>query len=179
MASEYSSLHKMWDATERRQRVLDAHPKLAELEQALARAVFGLAQGTGTKEMVEQVIQARLAYLGAHKLPLDYAEPRWQCTVCQDEGFIDGRPCGCRQQSQMASRIRSSGLPDKLRRQTFDKFQLKWYSAARKTAGGVTERICAEDALKNSKAFVASVLEGRPRKGLFVSGDVGDRKSVV
>jgi len=178
MANE-SGLRKMWDATQRRQQTLAAHPKLAGLEQEVARAVFGLAQGTHTPQAVEQAIQARHTYLAAHKLPMDYAEPQWDCKACQDEGFLEGKPCGCREQAQMASRVQSSGLPEKLRRQTFDKFDLKWYSNIRKTSGGVTERIHAKDALDRSKSFVASVLEGHPRKGLFISGDVGLGKTFL
>lgn len=177
--SKGPGLDRLWEAAERRQRVLAEHPRLNELEKAVAQAVLKAAPGQKGSTSVEQAIQARADYLRQHGIPADYAEPRWSCKACQDEGYVGGIPCACRQQAVLDSRIESSGLPAKLQRQTFDKFQLKWYSANTKTPQGVSERVCAQDALNCCRAFVASTIEGTPRKGLMISGEVGLGKTFL
>ena len=169
----------MWEAATRRDTVLRAHPHLQALEKDVAVAVKNFATGRSDDRAVRAAIDARRAYLERHGIPLEYAQPQWACAACQDEGYINGVPCVCRQQAELNHIISASNLPAKLRQQTFDKFELKWYSTTKKTPQGVTERTCARDALRSCQAFVARALEGRVDKGLFISGGVGLGKTFL
>lgn len=178
MAGSYGGVKTLWDAGIRREKVWKAHPRLKELEEQVARALQLHVFGQCSKTEVERAIAARLAYLQQYGIPQDYAEPKWQCTHCQDEGYVDGTLCSCRQQAELDAMIRNSGLPIKLRGQTFDKFELKWYSEKRK-ALGKSERQWAAYALQCCQGFVASILEGVNRQGLFISGEVGLGKTFL
>lgn len=179
MATKNGGLVRVWEAATRRDAVLSAHPRLQELERSVAAAVKDFATGRCDDHAVRAAILARRSYLERHGIPLGYAEPHWACAACQDEGYVNGVPCVCRQQAELDRIIAGSNLPAKLRQQTFDKFELKWYSTTKKTPQGVTERTCARDALRSCQAFVARVLEGRVDKGLFVSGGVGLGKTFL
>jgi len=169
----------VWEAATRRDTVLRAHPQLRELENGLAVAIKRFALSQCDDSAVRTALEAKSAYLKRHGIPLDYAEPEWACATCQDEGYIRGAPCVCREQAELDRIVAGSNLPAKLRQQTFDKFELKWYSTTKKSARGVTERSHARDALKSCQAFVARVLENRAERGLFVSGDVGLGKTFL
>jgi len=145
---------RVWEAAVRRDAVLSAHPELQELEKNVAAAIKCFATGRSDDRAVRAAVGARRAYLERHGIPLDYAEPHWACAACHDEGYVNGEPCVCRQQAELDRIIAGSNLPVKLRQQTFDKFELKWYSTTKKTPRGVTERTCARDALRSCQAFV-------------------------
>ncbi|MBT9176474.1 MAG: Primosomal protein DnaI [Firmicutes bacterium] len=179
MATKNGGLSRVWEAVTRRDAVLSAHPHLRELETDVAKAIKRYAAGQCDDKAVRSTMEARHLYLERHGIPLEYAEPQWACATCQDEGYIQGAPCVCRQQAELDRIVASSNLPSKLRQQTFDKFELKWYSTTKKSPQGVTERTCARDALRSCQAFVARVLEGRADKGLFVSGGVGLGKTFL
>ncbi|MBS3937503.1 MAG: ATP-binding protein [Peptococcaceae bacterium] len=179
VAKEKAALAKLWEALERREHVHQAHPRLAELEEQVSVALRNYTAGQVSRQAVEEARTKRGAYLKEYGLPPDYAEPRWACQNCQDEGYVGGRPCACRQQAELRSIISNSGLPPKLRAQTFARFELKWYQEHIMTPVGISERRCASEALALGQKFVATVLEGQARTGLFVSGDPGLGKTFL
>ena len=169
----------IWDAAERRRRILAEHPRLATLEAEVARSLLHTAASGSLSAPALAAREARREYLRQQGIPADYAEPRWNCRLCQDEGFVEGTQCACRQQAELRHRFAGSRLPDMLRSQTFDRFDLKWYSATRKPAAGMSERGYAKLAYEASLAFVAAVLQGDNPRGLFVSGGVGLGKTFL
>ena len=179
MATKNGGLGRVWEAVSRREAVLGAHPHLGQLEKGVAEAVRRFAAGQCDHSAVRAAMEVRRAYLERHGIPLSYAEPQWACATCQDEGYVRGGPCVCRQQAELDRIVAGCNLPVRLRQQTFDKFELRWYSTTKKSPQGVTERASARDALRSCQAFVARVLEGRTDKGLFVSGGVGLGKTFL
>ncbi|HSL93699.1 MAG TPA: ATP-binding protein [Bacillota bacterium] len=179
MAKGGGSMGAIWEAAERRKRVLAAHPRLAALEAAVAQSLFASASNGGLSAWTTAAREARNAYLLKNGIPADYAEPRWNCSLCQDEGYVNGASCTCREQAELSHRFTGSRLPDMLRHQTFDKFDLKWYSASKKAAAGMTERGYAKLAYEASLSFVAEVLQGDNPRGLFISGGVGLGKTFL
>ena len=159
--------------------MLEKYPELAQLERNVAQAIVRqIAQGGSDAEM-HAAKRARDAFLLENDIPPNYAEPSWNCKHCQDEGFINGAQCACRRQAELESRIQSSGLPALLRKQTFSRFDLKWYSTKTMTPARTSERKRAEIALQACQTFVAEVLENRIPRGLFISGEVGLGKTFL
>lgn len=172
-------LGPIWLAADLRRRILEKHPKLSELESSVSRAVLASAMGgKETSELIE-ARAARAKYLDKHGIPHDYAEPRWNCALCQDEGYVNGALCSCREQAELIRRFTGSRLPELLRAQTFDTFELKWYSARKTTPGGISERDRAKVVYDACRRFVAGVLEGSNPRGLFISGGVGLGKTFM
>jgi len=179
VTKEATALNSLWEAAERRAAILQAHPRLAELEDEVSRALRLFVVGQGEGQAVEDTRAKRALYLREHGLPLDYAEPRWSCQACQDESYVGGKPCHCRQQAELVNIFGNSGLPPRLRTQTFARFDLSWYSGNTMTPLGVSERHCARDALNACQNFVASIMEGQASSGLFISGDPGLGKTFL
>ncbi|MDP3488017.1 MAG: hypothetical protein Q8S19_08830, partial [Bacillota bacterium] len=163
----------IWEATERRSKVLAQHPELERLEQVVAEALVRCMQGRLPWSEVDQARAARDLFLTQNKIPLGYAEPRYRCSLCQDEGYIDGKMCSCKKQEQLSRLFSGSGLPQLLKSENFDRYDLKWYSPVRKTPIGITEREAADEARKACMQFVASSAEGRKPRGLYLYGKAG------
>ena len=89
---ESTALNNLWEAAERRTAILQAHPRLAELEGEVSHALRLFVAGQGAGQAVEEAREKRALYLREHGLPQDYAEPRWSCTECQDESYVGGGP---------------------------------------------------------------------------------------
>jgi len=173
------ALSQIWQAAYKRQEILEKHPSLAQLEKDVAQAIINRVTQGGSDEQIIAARQARDAFLKDNSIPANYAEPQWSCEQCQDEGFVDGAPCSCRRQADLESRFRSSGLPELLRKQTFSRFDLKWYSSKNMTPGRVSERKRAELVRQACQTFVAEVLEKRNPRGLFIFGEVGLGKTFL
>jgi len=179
MPTKLDGLEAIWDAAARRNKVYQLHPELEKLEKALAEAIILCTQGKITLDDTVAVREARNAFLARHGIPADYAEPRWRCAVCQDEGYINGALCSCKKQDNLNRLFTNSGLPPRLRAETFERFDLKWYSPVRKTPLGITEREVADGAHKAAMQFVATCVEGRTPRGLYVYGGVGLGKTLL
>lgn len=179
MRPRREGLDAIWEATERRSKVLAQHPELERLERLVAEALVRCMQGRLPWSEVDHARAARDLFLTENKIPLSYAEPRYRCSLCQDEGYIDGKMCSCKKQEQLSRLFSGSGLPQLLKSETFDRFDLKWYSPVRKTPIGITEREAADEARKACMQFVASSAEGRKPRGLYIYGKAGLGKTLL
>lgn len=179
MRGKLEGLDAIWDANERRHKVYNAYPQLERLERNVAAGLVQFVQGKVSMEHVAELRAERDSFLSKHNIPVDYAEPRWRCTICQDEGFVEGKICACRKQDELNRLFAGSGLPPRLKAETFDRFDLKWYSPIRKTPAGVSEREIADEARKACMRFVATCVEGRTARGLYVYGAVGLGKTLL
>ncbi len=87
-------------------RISVAHPEIPEARSTLSRlhARYGVAKIRGRAEEMSEietrigVEQDRLQRLMADAGLTDAdLQPRYECPVCEDRGYVDGRPCACRQ----------------------------------------------------------------------------------
>ena len=58
----------------------------------------------------------------------DYAEPRYECALCHDTGYVGGTMCSCFKRALVLARIESSGLGQLVRNQSFDSFSFDFYA---------------------------------------------------
>lgn len=177
---------KLAAAHQRYAETMQQHPQLWAIEQQLVElhrqkvlreAGFSPA---AWEERVRVLQTQRNAYLREHKIPHDFGQPKWDCQLCQDTGIYEGRICNCEQQRLLESRFKGARLPNRLQEQTFSKFSLDWYSPARKTPLGDSEREHAAAVLHTCQAFVAAVIEDpRAATGLFLTGQTGLGKTFL
>ncbi len=71
----------------------------------------------------------RAALLAAHGYPADYTEVKYECTKCNDSGFVDTHMCDCMRQKLVEAGYEASGIAHLLRTQTFASFDLSYYDA--------------------------------------------------
>ena len=126
------------EADARRTELYENIPALRELDQRLSE--FGLrimkaALSNGdTAQHVEalraeneRILQARKSLLERNGYPADYSEPRYECNVCRDTGYVGIKMCSCMRKSLVEAGMRSSGLGALIQKQSFENFSLDYY----------------------------------------------------
>ena len=81
------------------------------------------------RERNQTLVAERKRIMTSMGLPADYTEVHYSCTECSDTGFIDGvRMCKCFREGLIKATILSSGIGNLIEKQSFDNFDLEWYS---------------------------------------------------
>ena len=171
-------------AAARRQRIYREVPRLEEIEQQL-RGTMGrimaqaLRRGEDPVPAIQRLRaenlslqQERAQLLTAHGYPADALVDKPRCVLCGDTGYCGGRICACLQKYYAQEQIRSlSSLLD-VGSQSFDTFELDWYSPDR----GSLPRSPRENAQRNlnlCRDFAARFRPGRENLLLFGAPGLG------
>ena len=76
--------------------------------------------------------------------PADYTAVKYECLICGDTGVVDYRMCACMKEKLVVAGLESSGMYDLIKTQTFENFDLSYYSgealARMKTILDITRR---------------------------------------
>ena len=72
----------------------------------------------------------------SHGFPADYTEPKYECSLCHDTGYSDGKMCKCMRKALTLAGIESSGLGGLVQTQKFDTFSLDYYSGSDRESAG-------------------------------------------
>ncbi|ATW24362.1 ATP-binding protein [Candidatus Formimonas warabiya] len=111
-------------------------------------------------------------------------EVKYHCPYCEDKGVIVqgdvAYQCQCVKQQAALKKFASANLMPMMASNTFDKFNLKFYSRhLRLDHEGPSYRALAEKALDGAKEFVARYLEQKTGLGILFEGNVGSGKSFL
>jgi len=122
----------------RREEVHQQIPQLRELDQKLSS--FGLRimklamEGGNTEEAIaalreedQRILAERRQLLADHGYPEDYCKPHYECTNCNDSGYVGIQMCSCMRQRLAEAGMESSGLGGLMKKQSFDNFSLNFY----------------------------------------------------
>ena len=92
----------------------------------------------GGADLVERIDKIRKENMETQKkygdlleemgLSRDHTKPLRDCPLCHDSGFIDGKMCACLKREVVQATYRSSGIARLLSKQTFENFDLSFYS---------------------------------------------------
>jgi len=107
-----------------------------------------------------------------------------QCPLCQDQGIIVNGDlayqCKCVKNKYASKRFTSAHMTPFLAANTFDKFDLRFYSPhLRLDKEGPTYRAMSEKAVEGAKEFVARYLEEKTGQGILFAGAVGSGKTFL
>ena len=122
---------------ERIARALRLIPQLSQIEEQLGatglRVMAALKEKDGGKMLAQvrrendALVAARAKLLVENGLPADYCEPHFECPLCGDTGYADGKRCICMKKELYRAQAALSGLGGLLGRQTFENFDLSFY----------------------------------------------------
>ena len=126
------------EAERRRAEVEDAIPEVRGLDASLAGLgpeVFRIAMGGGDipaavedlRRKTEAMREKRAALLLKNGFPADYDDPKYECPLCRDTGFVKGEMCACMRRRMVEIGLRSSGLSELMKKQSFENFSLDYY----------------------------------------------------
>lgn len=166
---------------ERDLRIQALHKKFAELKEiddTQAQKVLALirlslqperkAERAALQAEVDALAQKRTEFLTAHGLDDRIYEPKWDCAVCEDKGYVEaGKPCYCLMQEKIEAAVAVSGLPQNMRQMTFENFRTDLYPDSADVAKKVAR----------CRKFAERIIAGEPVGNLVLLGDVGRGKT--
>ncbi len=139
-------------------------PRLAEIDSEIAslslRKARILLAGSSEPDFdlnqsIRELGEERRALLLSQGYPEDYLELHYDCPLCRDTGFVQGRKCVCFRRAETALLYTQSNLQDILAEENFEHFRLDYYSEEIvNPASGRSSRETAALALKCSREFV-------------------------
>lgn len=154
-----------------------AHSDIADVDARMAahalacvrQSLKGNIQGLDTADATYQTLLAeRRTLLARYGLSEDIYEPKWDCTLCEDRGYVrPGVPCSCQLDRRREATFLASGLPEKYRGKTFDNFRTDVY----------TDPAGMEDKLARIQRFIDALAAHRPMGNLVLRGYVGRGKT--
>ncbi len=135
---EYKEKYKRAEAEAdvRRRELWSKIEGLRELDRALSETgnklinlILGKSNETfeKIKANAERLGQERALLLAAHGYPEDYSDPRYECEICHDSGYVDGQMCECMKLKLRMAGYESSGIAKLMSEQTFENFKLDYY----------------------------------------------------
>jgi DNA replication protein DnaC len=102
--------------------------------------------------------------------PANYTEIRYECDECGDTGVVDYRMCRCMKDKLIRAGLESSGMRDLIERQTFENFDLSYYT------GEARERMVA--ILSMAKRYAAE-FEPEKAASIIMLGNTGLGKTHI
>lgn len=114
-------------------------PAVADLDRSLSETGLEIMRVTleggekreeklsAIRERNELLLAARAEMLEAAGYPADYSSIRYDCDLCADSGYVDGKMCSCMRRALTLAGYESSGIADLLQTQTFETFSLEYY----------------------------------------------------
>lgn len=126
------------EAERRHAELEDTVPELRELDAALSQLgpeVFRIAMRGGNipaaidelHEKTDALRAKRAALLVKNGFPADYDDPKYECSICRDTGFVKGKMCACMRRRMVEVGLGSSGLSEQMKKQSFENFSLDYY----------------------------------------------------
>lgn len=110
-------------------------------------------------------------------------EPEYKCPFCKDQGvYFKGDiayTCRCSKRKMTDVRRRKAGISPHLARQTFDDFDLSFYTTEKRSKSKMTYREGAERVLHITRSFVQDIEGGENPDGLLLQGGVGCGKTYL
>lgn len=112
-------------------------PRIQEINEEIASASIVQAKEMLLKgetsalqtlrEKLTKLSQERADLLKLSGYPSDYLQMQYECSDCQDTGFIHGEKCHCFKQAVIEMLYTQSNLKEILKTENFQTFTLKYY----------------------------------------------------
>lgn len=168
------------EAEARRDEVYFKIPALRAMDQRLSQVGLrvmnaALHSGNVDEEIArlrkenERIHQERAALLAANGYPADYTEPRYECPLCNDTGFVDIKMCVCMKRQLAQAGMELSGLSALIKKQSFENFSLDYYKK------NLNEYRIMEHNYKTVRHYaehfeLTENIDARPQSLLFLGG---------
>ena len=178
IAAQYKdkNLRAKQAAEARRTELHEKLPQVAEIDRALSTTGLRLMkEALNGKEGLDAriakleagnalLLEARREILRTAGYPEDYSAVKYECSECQDVGFVNGKMCKCMRRALTLAGYESSGVLKLIAKQNFDTFKLDYYEGTEKTN---MARI-----LERARRYAAS-FDGRAMHNLLFIGTTG------
>lgn len=130
-------LRAIEEAQFRRAEIHARLPEVARIDGELASSGMRIfeASVSGDRAMVDRIneencalLKRRADILVAAGFPTNYTEVKYECAECGDTGTVEYRMCRCMRDKLIKAGLESSGMYELVKTQSFENFELKYYS---------------------------------------------------
>lgn len=179
-----------WDREQQQLRIREAFsriPPLKEMEETMAdisfqRAKAMLAGNTAEAEKLSKqsksLREEKEVLLAGGGFPPDYLELQYQCPLCKDTGYIQGKKCSCMKKAIIDMLYDQSAIRENLERENFDTFSYEFYDKTVKDAGtGLSSYGTMKKNVEISWDFIHNF--GNPPQNLLLMGQAGTGKTFL
>lgn len=132
---------------------------------------------TALEQRQKGLLQERAELLEQAGIQSRFLEPEYECAVCKDTGYVDGKRCLCFKRKLMDKMYDQSNIRDILGQENFDSFDLRLYSDKVSPKEGISPRENAQKILRRALAFVERFNTGE--ENLLLYGSTGLGKTFV
>lgn len=161
-------------------RLREIDEEVASLSASKARALLSGSNESlsDLRESIALLAQERSALLACGGYPDNYLELPYDCSLCQDTGYVGSKKCTCFKKAEIELLYTQSNLKEILKKENFDHFSFDYYSDTMKNeATGLTERQTARRAYDIARSFVKNF--DTSFENLFLYGDTGVGKTFL
>ena len=144
----------------------------AEVSKLILQKNTDIAAGIARIEEVNLDLQARekkLLQEGGY--PEDYLEMRYDCPLCKDTGFVDGRRCRCLQEEMQRLAVEDLNRSSPLQASRFEDFDLSFYPDQIDPKTGQNPRLVMARVLRYCQQYAEGFRPDSP--GIFMFGATG------
>ena len=194
--SQYNAIMRIYDERqfrhqhareERQRRIWQEIPEIPAIEQeirtqALAAARRVLDGDEQAKERIKEILtdlrEQKTLLLARHGYGADALEMTYDCPVCRDTGFIQGRKCRCFQKEEIRLLYAQSNIQEVLKRENFDHFSLDCFDDRERIPElGLTVR----DYMKQILSLCLNYTEnfGEKKGNILFTGGTGTGKTFL
>ena len=174
------------DQEARQEEVYRCSPRFQEIDNEIAslsvqktkELLMGEPESFNLKSKVRQLAEERLHLLEEYGFPPDYLQPRYQCSLCEDTGYIGQEKCSCFKKAVIDLLYGQSNLQEILEKENFDHFSFEFYSdKIKNNATGMSAKQTALAAFQKAQNFVSEF--DFQFQNLFLYGDTGVGKTFL
>lgn len=167
----------------RRDKIYDEIPEIKQIDDEISREGINLTMSAvkGTEYVpgadMDALAQKKADLLEKHGYPRDYMENVYECSICKDAGFVNGKMCSCAKKELQKNMFEYSNIAPSLMKISLDDFVLDYYSDV-PNEDGYKPRDRMWFILAKCKEFIND-FEKDDVKSLFFFGNTGLGKTFL
>lgn len=178
------------DAEERKEKLYLKYPRLQYIEDEINRiglsslknVLFKGMSKEEAKELCEEeisvLVKDKLEIYKENNIPLDYTEPKFECSMCNDTGMLEnGEKCVCYRQQLLDDVYKLSNMNVLLQTQNFNNFDINVFSSVPNKEGKIQKELMEEN-IQIAKNFIKNIGD-KEEKSLLLYGPTGSGKTFL
>lgn len=128
------------EALERKNRIYKEIPEIERIDEEIKKIGIEITQSIFKepekgkellhllKERLNNLKKKKAYLLRSNEYSEDYLDPKYECNICKDTGYVNGRRCKCFDQKLINIYYKQSTIADILKRENFSNFSFEYYS---------------------------------------------------